>query len=57
MQRPSCVAMDCIIRVIGAVALWSVEIVMQLRIYVIYHCSKRVGNFLSRSKYDNFSHE
>jgi hypothetical protein len=38
----SCVAMDTIIRVVGAVSLWSVEIVMQLRVYALYDCSKRV---------------
>ncbi|KAJ7055850.1 hypothetical protein C8F01DRAFT_447501 [Mycena amicta] len=38
-----CVAMDTIIRVVGAVSLWSVEIVMQLRVYAIYGCSKRVA--------------
>ncbi|KAF7326078.1 UBA-e1-C domain-containing protein [Mycena kentingensis (nom. inval.)] len=40
-----CVAMDTIIRVVGAVSLWSVEIVMQLRVYAIYGCSKRVAAF------------
>ncbi|KAJ7199752.1 hypothetical protein GGX14DRAFT_524978 [Mycena pura] len=38
-----CVAMDTIIRVVGAVSLWSVEIIMQLRIYALYDCSKRIA--------------
>ncbi|KAJ7642026.1 hypothetical protein FB45DRAFT_684541, partial [Roridomyces roridus] len=40
-----CVAMDTIIRVVGAVSLWSVEIIMQLRVYALYECSKRVVAF------------
>ncbi|KAJ7055849.1 hypothetical protein C8F01DRAFT_1157903 [Mycena amicta] len=38
-----CVAMDTIIRVVGAVSLWSVEIIMQLRVYALYNCSRRVA--------------
>ncbi|KAJ7491772.1 hypothetical protein B0H11DRAFT_2007805 [Mycena galericulata] len=38
-----CVAMDTIIRVVGAVSLWSVEIIMQLRVYALYNCSKRIA--------------
>ncbi|KAG7094295.1 hypothetical protein E1B28_007896 [Marasmius oreades] len=38
-----CVAMDSIIRVVGALSLWSVEIIMQLRVYVLYNCSKRIA--------------
>ncbi|KAJ3867837.1 hypothetical protein EV359DRAFT_78241 [Lentinula novae-zelandiae] len=38
-----CVAMDSIIRVVGAISLWSVEIIMQLRIYALFNCSKRVA--------------
>ncbi|KAF7321149.1 hypothetical protein HMN09_00203000 [Mycena chlorophos] len=43
-----CIAMDTIIRVVGAVSLWSVEIIMQLRVYALYNCSKRIAltNFL-----------
>lgn len=37
--------MDTIIRVVGAVSLWSVEIIMQLRVYALYSCSKRVRLF------------
>ncbi|KAK7436846.1 hypothetical protein VKT23_014484 [Stygiomarasmius scandens] len=40
-----CVAMDSIIRVVGAISLWSVEIVMQLRVYALFKCSKRVAAF------------
>ena len=38
-----CVWMDAIIRVVGALSLWGVEIVMQLRIYALYRLSKRVA--------------
>ncbi|KAJ6616748.1 hypothetical protein B0H10DRAFT_2389513 [Mycena sp. CBHHK59/15] len=38
-----CVAMDTIIRVVGAVSLCSVEIIMQLRVYALYSCSKRIA--------------
>ncbi|TFK42186.1 hypothetical protein BDQ12DRAFT_598906 [Crucibulum laeve] len=43
-----CVAMDTIIRVVGAISLWSIEIVMQMRIYALYKCSKKVAmiNFI-----------
>ncbi|KAJ7209018.1 hypothetical protein B0H12DRAFT_1158238 [Mycena haematopus] len=43
-----CVAMDTIIRVAGAVSLWSVEIIMQLRVYALYNCSRRIAmvNFI-----------
>jgi hypothetical protein len=34
--------MDSIIRIVGAISLWSVEIVMQLRIYALFKCSKKV---------------
>ncbi|KAI0359786.1 hypothetical protein OH77DRAFT_1517396 [Trametes cingulata] len=39
----TCVWMDAIIRVVGALSLWGVEIVMQLRIYALYRLSKRVA--------------
>ncbi|KAJ3860001.1 hypothetical protein EV359DRAFT_67684 [Lentinula novae-zelandiae] len=38
-----CVAMDSIIRIVSAISLWSVEIIMQLRVYALYNCSKRVA--------------
>ena len=34
--------MDAIIRVVGALSLWGVEIVMQMRIYALYRLSRRV---------------
>jgi len=37
-----CVAMDTVIRVVGAVSLWSVELTMQLRVYALYDRSKRI---------------
>ncbi|KAK6981548.1 UBA-e1-C domain-containing protein [Favolaschia claudopus] len=38
-----CIAMDTIIRIVGAVSLWSVEIIMQLRIYALFECSKPIA--------------
>ncbi|KAF9489105.1 hypothetical protein BDN71DRAFT_1512458 [Pleurotus eryngii] len=40
-----CLGMDPTIRVIGAVSLWSIEIIMQLRIYALYEGSKKVALF------------
>ncbi|KAF8160037.1 hypothetical protein B0H34DRAFT_674292 [Crassisporium funariophilum] len=40
-----CVAMDPTIRIVGAISLWSIEIVMQLRIYALYGRSKKVALF------------
>ncbi|TRM64753.1 hypothetical protein BD626DRAFT_429134 [Schizophyllum amplum] len=40
-----CVAMDAITRIVGAILLWSVEIIMQLRVYALYRCSKWVAMF------------
>lgn len=37
-----CIAMDPITRVAGAIALWSIEIIMQLRIYGLYRSSRKV---------------
>lgn len=37
--------MDSIIRVVGALSLWSAEIIMQLRVYALYKCSRRVAIF------------
>ncbi|KAH0578984.1 hypothetical protein H2248_003160 [Termitomyces sp. 'cryptogamus'] len=37
--------MDSIIRIVGAISLWSIEIVMMLRVYALYNCSKRVAIF------------
>jgi len=38
-----CIAMDPITRVAGAIALWSIEIIMQLRIYGLYRSSRKVA--------------
>ncbi|KAF9033574.1 hypothetical protein BJ165DRAFT_1534522 [Panaeolus papilionaceus] len=40
-----CLAMDPTIRVVGAVSLWSIEIIMQLRIYALYNRSKKIAIF------------
>ncbi|KAJ6461911.1 hypothetical protein C8R47DRAFT_1027161 [Mycena vitilis] len=40
-----CLLIDPVTRVVGAVLLWSVEIIMQLRVYALYGCSKRVAVF------------
>jgi hypothetical protein len=37
-----CVAADPATRVAGAILLWSIEIIMQMRIYILYNSSKRV---------------
>ncbi|KIY44825.1 hypothetical protein FISHEDRAFT_50696 [Fistulina hepatica ATCC 64428] len=41
----ACVVIDPITRIAGAISLWSVEIVMQLRIYALYGCSKPIAWF------------
>ncbi|KAI0032781.1 hypothetical protein K488DRAFT_22931, partial [Vararia minispora EC-137] len=41
----TCVVMDAMIRVVGALSLWMIEIVMQLRIYALFRCSKKVALF------------
>ncbi|KAK0457034.1 uncharacterized protein EV420DRAFT_1551061 [Desarmillaria tabescens] len=38
-----CVAIDSVVRIVGAISLWSVEIVMQLRVYALFKCSKKVA--------------
>ncbi|KAF8182051.1 hypothetical protein BJ912DRAFT_978910 [Pholiota molesta] len=38
-----CVAMDSIIRIVGALSLWAIEIMMQMRIYALYKCSRKVA--------------
>lgn len=38
----SCVAMAPVTRIVGAISLWSAEIIMQLRIYALYGWSKKV---------------
>ncbi|KJA26498.1 hypothetical protein HYPSUDRAFT_275893 [Hypholoma sublateritium FD-334 SS-4] len=37
-----CVAADPATRIVGAVSLWSIEIIMQMRLYVLYDRSKKV---------------
>ena len=37
------VCSDPTIRIVGAISLWSIEIMMQLRIYILFNRSKRVG--------------
>ena len=38
----SCLAVDPLLRIAGAISLWSVEMIIQLRIYVLYKCSRKV---------------
>ncbi|KAF8199731.1 hypothetical protein BJ912DRAFT_663462 [Pholiota molesta] len=40
--RNICIAEDPIMHVAGAISLWSLEIIMQLRIYVLFNRSKRI---------------
>lgn len=51
----SCVAMDSIIRVVGALSLWSAEIIMQLRVYALYKCSRRVRSLVFNLSSSAFS--
>jgi len=44
-----CIAMDSIIRVVGALSLWAIEIVMQMRIYALYRCSRKVDILASHN--------
>ncbi|KAF9479986.1 hypothetical protein BDN70DRAFT_654957 [Pholiota conissans] len=41
-SRGLCVAIDPTTRIAGAISLWSIEIVMQLRIYVLFNRSKKM---------------
>jgi len=43
--RELCFAAYLAIRIGGAISLWSVEIIMQLRIYALFDCSKKVALF------------
>ncbi|KAG6916986.1 hypothetical protein DXG01_004330 [Tephrocybe rancida] len=38
-----CVVMDPVTRLAGGIALWSIEIIMQLRVYALYQCSRTVA--------------
>ncbi|KAI3614825.1 hypothetical protein WG66_003342 [Moniliophthora roreri] len=40
-----CIIMDPTTRLAGAISLWSVEIIMQLRVYALYKCSRKVAIF------------
>ncbi|KAF9473946.1 hypothetical protein BDN70DRAFT_347489 [Pholiota conissans] len=40
-----CIAADPATRIVGGILLWSVEIIMQLRIYILYNSSKKVAIF------------
>ncbi|KAF8700061.1 hypothetical protein AX14_000831, partial [Amanita brunnescens Koide BX004] len=41
----ACVAFDLISRIAGAIALWAIEIIMQLRIYALFGCSRKIAIF------------
>ncbi|KAF8193453.1 hypothetical protein BJ912DRAFT_961262 [Pholiota molesta] len=43
--RALCIAMDPTTRLAGAISLWSVEIVMQMRIYIVYKRNRRIAFF------------
>jgi len=43
--RALCIAADPTVRILGAISLWSVEIIMQLRIYALFNRSKKVAIF------------
>ncbi|KAF5342606.1 hypothetical protein D9611_001401 [Ephemerocybe angulata] len=40
-----CVAMDPTVRIVGAISLWSIEIIMQVRVYALYGCSRKIAIF------------
>jgi hypothetical protein len=42
--------MDPTIRVVGAISLWAIEIVMQLRVYALFNCSRKVSTSVSSRK-------
>jgi len=41
----TCVIIAPITRILGAISLWSVEIIMQLRVYALFNSSRRVAFF------------
>ena len=49
IPRIRCLVMDPTIRVVGAVSLWAIEIVMQLRVYALFNCSRKVGLSVSNA--------
>jgi len=44
-NKDLCVAFDPIICIVGAISLWAVEIMMQIRIYALYGRSKKIAVF------------
>ncbi|KAF8956178.1 hypothetical protein BDZ97DRAFT_203423 [Flammula alnicola] len=45
VTRSLCVAVDPMTQVAGAISLWSVKIVLQMRIYVLYKRSRKIATF------------
>ncbi|PPQ99289.1 hypothetical protein CVT24_009289 [Panaeolus cyanescens] len=43
LTRLLCLAMDPTIRVVGAVSLWTIEIIMQLRVYALFDRSRKLA--------------
>jgi len=43
--RALCIATDPTMRMVGAISLWSVEIIMQLRIHALFNRSKKIALF------------
>ncbi|KAM6504158.1 hypothetical protein JOM56_001101 [Amanita muscaria] len=41
----SCVVFSILLRVSGGIAVWAVEILMQLRIYALFGCSRKIAVF------------
>ncbi len=54
----SCIALDPVIRLSGAISLWVVEIVMQVRVYALFDGNRKVGIHDQNSKFniENSSH-
>ncbi|KAJ3514650.1 hypothetical protein NLJ89_g2248 [Agrocybe chaxingu] len=44
-SKTVCVAIDPVTRLVGGISLWSVEIIMQLRIYALFNRSRKVALF------------
>ncbi|CAA7266800.1 unnamed protein product [Cyclocybe aegerita] len=44
-SKTVCVGIDPVTRLVGGISLWSVEIVMQLRIYALFNRSRKVALF------------
>jgi hypothetical protein len=45
VSRGLCIATDPVTRLLGAISLWSIEIIMQLRIYILFRRSKKIAAF------------